>query len=425
MALDESRRRIVFVSPMVMLHRDVWRNFTAPGTFRKLLRQAWHACTGSPPPPPSPRRDVVSRPIHDDLDWCITESDLQYFQRHAEDDTTPPGYSDWELMTRKTIGDQATYTAWRRTMPSGKTEYKSVTVARDASPEEFNDFFLDDGVRAQWDSMLTSHESVARVTDAESAPHRLQVVHWKRSFPFSFISARDYVIGRRTFRQPGVVYGITKAVEHADRPPVQGVVRMVTYHSMWRCRAVACPFGSDTPACETLLLHHEDFQIPENLARFAVRAGMGGFIKKMVPAVEPFVSARRQRLLPHEPDAHAFGLDGVCMDGVEDAQSVTGVDEGVIVLPESPRNANLRRIRTAPASLLGTKELARSTSAASISSSGGKSTGGRSSRPRSHLARQGSVHKLATLALAAGVAVAMSQTSAGTLAKCVSPRRRR
>lgn len=379
---------------------------------------------------------MVSRPIHDDLDWCITEADLQFFQRHAEDDTTAPGYTDWELMMRKNIGDQATYTAWRRTMPSGKTEYKSVTVARNASPEEFNDFFLDDAVRAQWDSMLTSHDSVARVSDAEAAPHRLQVVHWKRSFPFSFISARDYVIGRRTFRQPGVVYGITKAVDHADRPPVSGVVRMVTFHSMWRCRAVACPFGSDAPACETLLLHHEDFQIPENLARFAVRAGMGGFIKKMVPAVEPFVAARRQRLLPHERDAYAFGLDGAVLDDAEDCDEATerstaakAPTDAVLALPQSPRIPALRRIRTAPASLLGqnptAKELARTTSSASVTSSGGRSSarGGPSS---TRLARQGSIHKLATLALAAGVAVAMSQTSGVmTSATCGSPRRRR
>ena len=31
----------------------------------------------------------------------------------------------------------ATYTAWRRSLRSGKTEYKSVTVAEDATAEEF------------------------------------------------------------------------------------------------------------------------------------------------------------------------------------------------------------------------------------------------------------------------------------------------
>ncbi len=369
---------------------------------------------------------------------------------------------------RKSFGNEATYTAWRRTLPvccaiiadsiahtiqrtllhispphptqSGKTEYKSITVARDVAPEEFNDFYLDDPVRAAWDSMLTSHESVARVADPELAAHRMQVVHWKRSFPFSFISARDYVIGRRTFRQHGNVYGITKSVEHEDKPPVAGVVRMVTYHSMWRCRSVPCPFGTDAPACETVLLHHEDFQIPENLARFAVRAGMGGFIKKMVPAVRPFVDARRQRVGPAQLDANAFGLEGVCeeeevgghhtsrdvlmqggdFDGQqhrhhEDAASTT--DDSLPELPTTPRSTttpftttkyHLRRARTAPGALVDTMRHSPSMASLASSMGGGSSTDGASSS----ITRVGSVRKLATLALAAGVAVAVSQSSA-------------
>lgn len=40
--------------------------------------------------------------------------------------------------------------------------------------------------------------------------HRCQVVRWVRSFPFSFLSRREYVIGRRMFREAGCLYGITK-----------------------------------------------------------------------------------------------------------------------------------------------------------------------------------------------------------------------
>jgi hypothetical protein len=58
---------------------------------------------------------------------------------------------------------------------------------------------------------------------------------------------------------------------------------------------VPCPRGTDKPACETVLLHHEQFKIPEHLARFAIKAGMGGFVKKMGPAVRAFVDARRER----------------------------------------------------------------------------------------------------------------------------------
>ena len=37
--------------------------------------------------------------------------------------------------------------------------------------------------------------------------------------------------------------------------------------SHWRSRTVPCPHGSGRPACETVLLHFEDFRINERLAR--------------------------------------------------------------------------------------------------------------------------------------------------------------
>ena len=45
-----------------------------------------------------------------------------------------------------------------------------------------------------------------------------------------------------------------------------------------------------------MLLHREDFKIPEKMARFAVRHGMAGFVKKMGAGVHPFVEARRARV---------------------------------------------------------------------------------------------------------------------------------
>lgn len=45
-----------------------------------------------------------------------------------------------------------------------------------------------------------------------------------------------------------------------DHPRAKGsgdVVRCDVFYSMWRSRTVECPWGSGKPACETLLLHHE------------------------------------------------------------------------------------------------------------------------------------------------------------------------
>lgn len=72
------------------------------------------------------------------------------------------------------------------------------------------------------------------------------------------------------------------------------MVRMDVFYSMWSCRDIACPWGTDKPACEVILLHHEQFKIPEKLARFAACKGMWGFIKSMGPAVVTFIQAQRE-----------------------------------------------------------------------------------------------------------------------------------
>jgi hypothetical protein len=61
-------------------------------------------------------------------------------------------------------------------------------------------------------------------------------------------------------------------------------------------------------ATETTLLHMEDFKIPEHLGRFAVKAGMWGFVRKMTPYLKTFVEERRGRgVAPNDADPAAFG----------------------------------------------------------------------------------------------------------------------
>jgi hypothetical protein len=79
------------------------------------------------------------------------------------------------------------------------------------------------------------------------------------------------------------------------------------FWSMWRSRAAECPWGSGRPATETVLLHHEQFKIPERLARFAVTHGMWGFIKKLGATVPQYVAARRLRCAAGAEDPAAFG----------------------------------------------------------------------------------------------------------------------
>jgi hypothetical protein len=184
-------------------------------------------------------------------------------------------------------------------LQNGKTEYKSVTVAFDATAEEFMDFYLDDPTRPKWvrfvsppsrsdfrtreapatasaycrgrserfgasnrmqselgtfqlkmarlpalaqDQMVTEFE----ILESGDASQRCQVVRWIRSFPFSFISDREYIIGRRTFRRNGCIYGITKSIEHPRAVRDSGVVRMDVFYSMWR-RCDSAPKNHPVP----------------------------------------------------------------------------------------------------------------------------------------------------------------------------------
>lgn len=68
-----------------------------------------------------------------------------------------------------------------------------------------------------------------------------------------------------------------------------------------------CAYGAGKPATRTVLLHMEDFKIPENLSRFAVKHGMWGFIKQMTPHMQEFIQERRERVAPSDKDPDAFG----------------------------------------------------------------------------------------------------------------------
>lgn len=58
---------------------------------------------------------------------------------------------------------------------------------------------------------------------------------------------------------------MSQAVDHPAAREDTEVVSVDEFYSMWRSRTVDCPWGSGRPAVETLLLHHEQFKIPENL----------------------------------------------------------------------------------------------------------------------------------------------------------------
>jgi hypothetical protein len=89
--------------------------------------------------PCTPVLQIISR--------YISEKDLAFFKYHAVEDGACEGASAWEKMMDKDVPGFVRYTSWRRTLPSGKTEYKSVTISPHATAREFSDLYLDDGFR--------------------------------------------------------------------------------------------------------------------------------------------------------------------------------------------------------------------------------------------------------------------------------------
>lgn len=80
----------------------------------------------------------------------VGEKDLAFFKYHAVEGGPCQGASEWQQMMQKDIPGFVRYQSWRRTLPDGKTEYKSVTISPNATAREFSDLYLDDDFRRNW-----------------------------------------------------------------------------------------------------------------------------------------------------------------------------------------------------------------------------------------------------------------------------------
>lgn len=247
--------------------------------------------------------------------WPVTNDDLEFFKNRVMKNVPVQGASVWKILHRdKAVGTGVTYSAWWRALPGNHTEYRTQTIVEGASAEEMMDFYLDDPHRQKWDGLITHHE----ILEQGSFADRCQIVRWIRSFPFNFLTDREYVIARRLFREDGTLYGITKCIDHPLAPRQQHIVRMEVFYSMWLTRNICNPKDPSKKACEIVLLHHEQFGIPERLARFVAPRGMNAFCRKMAPFIKEFKIERRKRCCPNEPDSKAYGADFVSFDTSEE-----------------------------------------------------------------------------------------------------------
>lgn len=85
--------------------------------------------------------------------WYVTQRDLDFFRLRAEQDVVVHGAGPWTHMMDREIPRSHRYSAWRRTLANGITEYRSLTIIPDCSPLEYADFSFDDNARCASKSM--------------------------------------------------------------------------------------------------------------------------------------------------------------------------------------------------------------------------------------------------------------------------------
>ncbi|KAK3042841.1 hypothetical protein RJ639_001114 [Escallonia herrerae] len=222
---------------------------------------------------------------HLEKDECrvVTEEDFEHLCHLVErKDGGPP----WKHITDRS-SPMMSYQAWQRDPETGPPQYCSRTVYEDATPELLRDFFWDDEFRLEWDDML-----LHAVTIEECPTTGTMVVHWIRKFPF-FCSDREYTIGRRIWESGRTYCCVTKGVHCPSVPRRQKPRRVDLYYSSWSIQAVGSRKGNGhLTACEVMLFHHEDMGIPGEIAKFGIRQGMWGAVKKIERGLRAYQKVR-------------------------------------------------------------------------------------------------------------------------------------
>ncbi|CAI9086982.1 OLC1v1020930C1 [Oldenlandia corymbosa var. corymbosa] len=203
---------------------------------------------------------------------AVTDEDMKHLCRLVErKDCGPP----WKHMMERSTSDMS-YQAWQRDPETGPPQYCSRTVYEDATPELLRDFFWDDEFRVKWDDMLVHAKTLE-----ECPTTGTMIVHWIRKFPF-FCSDREYIIGRRIWESGRSYYCVTKGIPCDSIPRRDKPRRVDLYYSSWYIQAVESrKVKGQLSACEVILFHHEDMGIPWEIAKFGVRQGMWGTVRKI------------------------------------------------------------------------------------------------------------------------------------------------
>ncbi|XP_059667316.1 uncharacterized protein LOC132312812 isoform X2 [Cornus florida] len=269
---------------------------------------------------------------------AVVEDDLEYLYHLVErTDGGPP----WKHMMDRS-GPNMNYQAWQRDLETGPPHYCTRTIYEDATPELLRDFFWDDEFRLKWDDMLVHSETME-----ECPTTGTMVVRWIRKFPF-LCSDREYIIGRRIWESGRSYYCITKGVPRPSVPRRDKPRRVDLCYSSWFIQAVESrkEHGQLT-ACEVILFHHEDMGIPREIAKFGIRQGMWGTVKKIERGLRDYQKARASGGQISRPAFMAqisTKINPGYMKSLENAEESSETQGQVLDLPEKPTGMNIPKL---------------------------------------------------------------------------------
>ncbi|XP_052184315.1 uncharacterized protein LOC127796287 isoform X2 [Diospyros lotus] len=268
---------------------------------------------------------------------AVTEKDLEHLSHLVERKDGGPAWK--HMMDRSAPG--MSYQAWQRDPQTGPPQYCSRTIYENATPELLRDFFWDDEFRLKWDDML-----IHSATIEECLTTGTMVVHWIRKFPF-FCSDREYTIGRRIWESGRSYYCVTKGVPCPSVPRRDKPRRVDLYYSSWCIQAAASQKRSgQLTACEVILFHHEDMGIPWEVAKFGVRQGMWGAVKKIERGLRAYQKARAASRSPLSRSAFMAQINTKInpeyLESLEGAENSPEAQE--LSSPEKPGGLNIPKL---------------------------------------------------------------------------------
>ncbi|MCO5580333.1 hypothetical protein L7F22_034199 [Adiantum nelumboides] len=207
---------------------------------------------------------------------------LAFYRKLHYKDCGPP----WEFLTERSIPGM-TYQAWRRDPQEGPTEYRTRHIFANVTPEIIRDFFWDDELRHEWDSLIRSAKCVEGCFETGE-----NITHWVKKFPL-FCSDREYVIRRRIYECEGAFFCIMKAASHENIPVKRKPRRVPVFSCSWCIQAVESLETGQMTSCEVTFLFSEDLLIQRDLAKAGAKRLMWPLVKRMEPGLRKYQTFRK------------------------------------------------------------------------------------------------------------------------------------